>query len=115
MANRGKRLGAVRPLAEGAWGKRVWRPTFTVYITAVCDNLSSYLLLSTHSNGTYRGRKSVRRMGMGENSGRENGQLYGRGLEVCDACAFASRWPRNTYRQWRREGHPAVWLKAHIG
>jgi hypothetical protein len=82
------------PLAEEARGKQVWRPTFTVYVTAVWDNLSSYLLFSTHSNRTYRGRKSVRRMGMGGNSGRENGELYGRGrgLEACNGCAFTSSW-----------------------
>lgn len=46
---------------------------FTAYITATWDNLSSYLLFSTHSNQAYMRRKLMRRMGMGGNLARENG------------------------------------------
>ncbi len=41
-----------------------WRPKFTVYVTAVCDDLSSYFLYSNDSNRMLVRRKLLIGLGM---------------------------------------------------
>lgn len=57
---------------EGDAG-RGWKATFTVYVTAGRDDLSSYFLCSNDSNGLDRLRKLMRGLGMCGNLVVENG------------------------------------------
>src|SRR5579859_514644 len=50
-----------------------WKPKYTMYVSAVRDDLSSYFLYGNDSNALLMGRKLIRGLGMRGNLALENG------------------------------------------
>jgi len=77
-------LGKRRFRREDGDARRGWKTKFTVNVTVICDDLSSYFLFSNDSNGWLMGRKLIKGLGMRGDLALENGVFVrpGQGLQV---------------------------------